>query len=241
MKIALAQIKSLPGDIRTNTVGHLRLIDRAAENAADAICFPELSLTAYEPDIAKKLAFEDNDIRLESFSEKSISQQLWIGIGIPYQMNSGIAIGMRIFEPSGIQRTYTKKYLHQDELAFFTSAENRETLTIKGQAVSLAICYELSVDEHQQKSIKKNTLCLIASVAKHEKGVSEAYPRMSAIARKYQIPTLLVNAIGMADGMMCAGRSAVWDSEGNLREQLPDDQEGLLIYDLNKQTADCLF
>jgi predicted amidohydrolase len=42
---------------------------------------------------------------------------------------------------------------------------------------------------------------------------------------------LMVNAVGQADGVECAGRSSVWDKHGRLVKQLNASDEGLLILD----------
>ena len=56
MIIALAQLKSICGDIDANIGKHLSFIEKAAEFKSNLIVFPELSLTGYEPTLAKELA-----------------------------------------------------------------------------------------------------------------------------------------------------------------------------------------
>ncbi|MEM8524632.1 MAG: nitrilase-related carbon-nitrogen hydrolase [Bacteroidota bacterium] len=58
MKICIAQSRSAKGKIKENISAHLKLINRATKLNADLIIFPELSLTAYEPALAKSLAVE---------------------------------------------------------------------------------------------------------------------------------------------------------------------------------------
>ena len=47
IKVAVAQIDSVYGDIQANLEKHLGLIDAARAAAADVLVFPELSLTPY--------------------------------------------------------------------------------------------------------------------------------------------------------------------------------------------------
>jgi hypothetical protein len=57
MKIAVAQTRAVIGDIGANVASHLELIELAvACGGAQFIAFPELSLTGYEPRLAKELA-----------------------------------------------------------------------------------------------------------------------------------------------------------------------------------------
>jgi len=82
MKIALAQLQSESGNIKANIKKHLDYIDKAAAAKADFIVFPELSLTNYEPHLARELAFKQNDSKLtifKDYSTKYISWQLALG------------------------------------------------------------------------------------------------------------------------------------------------------------------
>ena len=54
--IAAAQSSSTKGDIAGNLRRHARLVALAKEHGADAVVFPELSLTGYEPTIAAQTA-----------------------------------------------------------------------------------------------------------------------------------------------------------------------------------------
>ena len=63
---------------------------------ADAIFFPELSLTGYEPKLAKELATSVEDKRFDVFQVISDRQNIAIGIGIPIARPEGVAIGMVI-------------------------------------------------------------------------------------------------------------------------------------------------
>ena len=42
---------------------------------------------------------------------------------------------------------------------------------------------------------------------------------------------MMSNCIGFCDHFLAAGRSSVWNKEGERLGQLNDSQEGLLIYD----------
>lgn len=55
MKICIAQTRPILGDISANLEAHKRFIDLALSLKTEAIFFPELSLTGYEPKLAKKI------------------------------------------------------------------------------------------------------------------------------------------------------------------------------------------
>ena len=80
MKIALAQTKPVKGDVSANIQTHINFIELAIKAGASAIFFPELSLTGYEPELAKELKMEVSDSRLEIFQDLCDSDNISIGL-----------------------------------------------------------------------------------------------------------------------------------------------------------------
>ncbi|MGB3465453.1 MAG: carbon-nitrogen hydrolase family protein [Cyclobacteriaceae bacterium] len=231
MKICLAQSRFHRGDIRANLDTHQQLINIAAENEVEAIFFPELSLTGYEPSQVQELYFKENDIRLLPFNVMSQEHSMIIGLGVPIKTGEGITIAMVIFEPDKQLQYHHKSHLHDDEKPFFVSGPNLPSSEMGNGQIALSICYELAVASHAEKALALGAMVYLSSVAKHRKGVAGAYRRMSEIAEHQQVFTMMVNAIGESEDGLCAGNSAVWDSTGQLLCRLSASKEGLLIFD----------
>ena len=81
MKICIAQIKAVKGDINQNIASHIKFVERAADLHASAIFFPELSLTGYEAELAKALATTAADIRFKIFQQ--ICMPMLVEVGTP--------------------------------------------------------------------------------------------------------------------------------------------------------------
>ena len=235
MKICITQTNPIKGDIETNIARHKKFIELAVSNAADIIIFPELSLTGYEPSLAKELATDANDIRLNDFQIISDTHQISIGVGLPTKSNAGICISMIFFQPNNPRQVYSKKYLHADEELFFVSGANISGIKIKEKNVALAICYELSVPQHSEDAFKSGAEIYIASVAKTATGVEKAFKTLSDTASKYSMTTLMSNSVGLCEDGLCAGQSAVWNNKGVLITQLDNTSEGILIFDTETQ------
>ncbi|WP_339793727.1 MAG: carbon-nitrogen hydrolase family protein [Imperialibacter sp.] len=230
MRICVAQTRPLKGDIAANIAQHKKLIHLAVEEKGNVLVFPELSITGYEPHLAKELAMSPGDPRLSAFQHMADQHEIIIGLGIPMIKEGGINITMVIFHPHAPRQTYSKKYLHADEEPFFVSGENDST-RIKGTGIELAICYEISVPEHAATAAKNGGTVYLASVAKSAKGVEMAHKTLAEIATKYGMTALMANSVGPSDDFVGAGGSAIWDSKGKLVRQLDSDCEGLLIVD----------
>jgi len=232
MKICAAQTRPVKGDIQSNIDNHKKLIELAVFNRADAIIFPELSLTGYEPTLAKKLATNENDSRFNIFQKISDTKHITIGVGMPLKTNAGITISMITFQPGKAKEIYSKQHLHSDELPYFINGQ-RQVEPLGSKKISLAICYEISVPEHSENAFKSGAGIYIASVAKTVDGVEKAVKTLSAIANKYSMTVLMSNYIGLCDGVECGGKTSIWNNKGLLLGQLDDIHEGILIIDTN--------
>jgi predicted amidohydrolase len=231
MKVAVAQTKPVTGDIENNIKNHLKLATLAADHGADIVIFPELSLTGYEPSLAKQLATGIDDSRLQIFQQLSNERQITIGVGLPTKAETGIHITMVLFEPNKPRQANSKMYLHADEEPFFVSGENLPGLLINDTPIALAICYEIAIPQHAESAHKSGAQLYIASVAKTVKGVEKAWAGLSEIAQKYKMTVLLSNSVGMCEDGLCGGKSAAWNKKGELLGQLNDTDEGILLLD----------
>ena len=231
MKICVVQTRPIKGDIEGNIENHKKLIDLAAANGADIVIFPELSLTGYEPALAKALATHQGDGRFDDFQEIADASQITIGVGVPTKSGASPYISMVIFQPHQGRQTYSKQYLHADEEPFFMSGPSSPGLIEGRPNVGLAICYELSIPEHPERAFAQGANVYLASVAKSASGVDQAAKRLSAIAQTYVVPVFMSNCVGPSDDFESAGKTSVWNDKGALVRQLDDRNEGFIIFD----------
>lgn len=235
MILCVAQTRADKGDISANIQRHVSFVEQAVSQGADAIFFPELSLTGYEPTLAAALAIELDDDRLAVFQQLSDSHQIVVGVGAPTKQAPGICISMVIFQPQQAKRLYSKQYIHPDEEPFFIRGAGFPALLINNQPVALAICYELAVLEHTATACASGAAIYVASVAKSVDGIANALARLADIASTHAMTVLMANCVGKADGEECAGQSAIWIDKGVLVGQLDNRSEGLLLIDTDRQ------
>lgn len=231
MKICIAQTKPIKGDVSANIEAHIRFIELALTLNSEAIFFPELSITGYEPELAKKLATNQNDHRLDIFQQISNNNKIIIGLGLPTAIESKIRISMVIFEANKPRQTYSKQQLHSDEFPYFENGVGQVIVKTNGKHIAPAICYESLQTTHAENAFKLGANVYLASVAKPETGIEKAYKHYPAIAKQYAIPVLMANCVGFCDNFLSVGNSAVWTKEGKLVGQLDDKTEGILIFD----------
>ena len=235
MKICAAQLKPIAGDIERNVLRHRELIDLAVSHGADLIFFPELSLTGYEPKLAKKLATDLEDSRLNVFQSVSDEQHIIIGAGVPLSTAVGVQIGKIFFQPGKPRLAYSKQQLHSDELPFFASGKQQVVLNACGHFLAPAICYESLQPSHADNAAKIGADVYLASVAKSDGGVAKAYAHYPSIARTHSMTVLMANCLGPCDNFVGAGQSAIWNNRGELAGQMDTTQEGIVMIDMITQ------
>jgi len=231
MIVAVAQLRSVNGDIEANIARHQHFVQIASSHQVQLIVFPELSLTQYNPPHAKDVATSVSDPRFEQLQKASDENRISICAGIPLQADGGITISMLIFQPGKPVEIYTKQYLHVDEEPFFVPGVSQRPFSSVSDEIAFAICYELSIPQHAQAANDHGATTYIASVAKTHAGIEKAHERLATVAREYGMTVYLSNCIGPCEGRIGGGQSAIWNSQGHCILKMNDMQEGLIIYD----------
>jgi predicted amidohydrolase len=231
MIVCAAQMRTEAGDFEANTAKHLELIRLAADLGANLIFFPELSLTGYEPRLAKSLATDSGDPRLDVFQKCSDEDRLIIGVGIPVAADSGVQIGMAWFRPGEARGAYAKQQLHSDEDPYFVPGMGQLLLECEGCSLAPAICFESLQMNHADNAAAMAANVYLASAAKPASGLATAMAQYPAIARKHRTFVIISNSVGKCDDFISVGQSAAWNEGGELLAQMDAESEGVVALD----------
>ncbi|MFJ4157856.1 carbon-nitrogen hydrolase family protein [Pseudomonas sp. NPDC089752] len=237
MKLCAVQLASRKADLQGNLVRHLQCIEQAAALGAELVVFPELSLTGYEPALARQLALPANSPRLEPLQALCDRLNICVALGLPMRCADGVQIGMPILRPGQPPLAYAKQRLHGDELAYFVAGEQPLVFASGHLQVAPAICYESMFIEHAQQAHALGAQLYLVSVAKTAKGIREGNEHYPEVARTLGIPVLMANCVGPADTFVGAGGSAAWDGQGTLLAALDDRHEGMIMLDTETSSA----
>jgi predicted amidohydrolase len=231
MRVCAAQLRPVPGDFATNAAKHLELIELAVAHRADLVFFPELSLTGYEPRLAKSLAGSVADHRLDMFQRCSDANNLVIGVGMPIAVGSAVQIGMIWFAPSTPRRTYAKQQLHADELPYFVPGDGQLVLESAGRRLAPAICYESLQMDHADGAAALAAEFYLASVAKPASNLAKAMVHYPAVACRHNMFVIMADCVGPSDDFVSVGQSAAWNNRGELLAQMDAASEGVVVLD----------
>ena len=228
LKIAVAQVASVKGDIEENISTHLKAIEKASELGVSYIVFPELSLTGYEPEIAVHLAFSSDDIRLKPLIDSAIKNNIKIGVGVPLQSNGLPKIGLIVISQTGTVDTYEKMHLHSDEEAYFNNGTNHNLITIGNTKIANAICADTNNANHVHTCSELGAAVYVAGVLITEGGYDSDTAVMAGYANKYNMLVAMANHNHPTGNWAPIGKSAIWSNAG-LLASASENQNALVV------------
>lgn len=236
MKVAIAQIVVEKGNLPHNLAKHLYCCQLAANEKADLVVFPELSLTGYEPELAQALAVELTDPVWETLKHCARKNQLVISVGMPLKTANGIQIGAVQAWPNGTLHPYAKQNLYTGEDQFFVPGTHDHQFTLQGEKISMAICADISEPQIPLRAHRQGATIFLAPVMVSKKGLTHDRTLLQQYAQQYQLLTVMANYGGQTGGYDCGGYSSVWSEKGELIGELAHDREGMLLLEKSGQT-----
>jgi predicted amidohydrolase len=228
--IAIAQSASVKGDIEANVAHHLKFVRLAASRGVQIIFFPELSLSGYEPELARECVLSADDERLIPLREICRQSGMTVVAGAPALSASGaLHIGSFCLFPDGSTQIYAKQYLHPGEEAFFSPGDRGCSLALADEKIALAICADTTHPEHAREAAKTGATLYAASVLITNNGFHEDTQLLQNYASIYKMAVLMANHSHKTGGFEPTGKSALWDETGQRLIQLRGTEEALIV------------
>lgn len=233
---ALVQCPAVKGRIDLNLQNHLKYVALAAENGADIVVFPELSLTGYEPELASDLALDtsaDAD-PVMLLSEAAQTQGVIVVSGSPLQSDGTRPyIGALISYPSGKTELYRKQHLHPGESDYFIAGNESCFISYKGQQIALAICADFCNPDHAADAKAASADAYLCSVLISENGFALDSQLLQSRALESGFPVLMANYSGETGGWKSSGKSRVWSSDGEVIAASENSESALVLCTLS--------
>lgn len=250
MKIGLAQINSVIGDLEGNVARCMQAISRAANFGAQLVIFPEMILPGYPP---RDLLYDPGFIK--AVAEATIDLATKCADGPPVVVGTVIASGSTLPEHPGLYNAAALLQRGEVELVaakrllptydvfyeerWFSPGPFLPPVEIAGIRLGFLICEDLW-DEgypiHPGRDLvdagAEQLICLSASPYR-----ASILERRLFHARRQGIGTVYVNMCGANDELIFDGRSFILDHNGDLVAQLPLCEEEVRVHDLSHHEA----
>lgn len=239
MKLAIAQMNFVVGDIAGNSAKILSAAQRAKQNGATLLLTPELSLTGYPPeDLLLREDFnEASQAALLQLAQKIDGITLIVGHPHVYQGNCYNAAS--VLQDGKIFATYHKHALPNhsvfDELRYFSAGT--EPLVFEHHSVKCGVLICADVWDSPPAILAKKAgaevlLVLNASPYHLEKQDSRHQIARDRVAQT-GLALVYCNLVGGQDELVFDGGSFVLDRSGELMQQLPAFEEALALVELD--------
>ncbi|RDL43921.1 NAD+ synthase [Marinomonas piezotolerans] len=247
IRVAMAQLDMLVGDIKNNTESVIEQSVIAKDtHQADVIVFPELTLTGYPPE--DLLLRPSLSTRIESALREILARvhDIYVVVGYPRVIDGELFNCAGVIYQGALIGEYAKQKLPNfqvfDDKRYFSEGREACVVDIKGAKVGLSICEDVWHPEPiaQAKAAGAELILnLNASPFHIEKmGVREKLLHMRATENAVSI--VYVNYMGAQDELVYEGGSFVVDSKGVKVRQAPWFESGLYTVDFTiAEDRDC--
>jgi predicted amidohydrolase len=228
--IAAAQSTSTAGNIAENVARHLRFCAVAAEHGVQLLVFPELSLTGYDPAIARSNAVRPDAAVLDPLRRLAAQANMTVVAGAPlWNDKHELNIAAFAFRPYRAMSIYTKVYLGSGEEEVFAPGLGAPVLSVDEAKVALAICADITHPEHAAAAAQAAHVYAAGVLV-----TKQLYPRDTTFLRNYalqhKMAVLMANHSGASEGsLVSAGKSAIWSEDGRLVAASPGTEDALVV------------
>lgn len=244
MRIAIAQINLLVGDIDGNCDKMLQWAKRAREEQrAGMVVFPELALVGYPPDDLLLRPALHERVRAALPRLVTASRGIDIIVGYPEQAGEQLYNSCAWLRGGAVYRTYRKQELPNygvfDEKRHFSPGTETVLGDIDGLPVALSVCEDLWTPDQARSSSAAGAQALININAspfhagKHEERIALLADRV----RETGLAIIYANLIGGQDEVVFDGASLAMDGSGSLALTAAHFAEGLFCVELRNDTG----
>lgn len=244
LRIALAQLNLMVGDIPGNTQRVIAAAKQARDNlGAHAVLFPELSLTGYPPE--DLLLRPELSRRIEQALERLCQQVEGIDLilGYPRARGNQLFNAVGLIRDGELRAEYFKQLLPNysvfDEKRYFEPGIDPVLIELQGVKVGLNICEDVWQPGPVAQAVAAGAqLILNINASPFHSGKSpEREELLQQRARDNGVPIVYLNLVGGQDELVFDGGSFVVDAAGRLTQRFPFFQEHQTIveFDLRPQ------
>jgi NAD+ synthase (glutamine-hydrolysing) len=244
LRLAMAQINVVVGDIEGNARKILEWIDRARDVDADVVTFPELALTGYPPeDLLLKPQFIDANL---SALQKVISGSREITVIVGFvDRRDDIFNAAAIAQNGKLVTVYHKIYLPNygvfDEFRYFQPGSRCPVLQMDRATIGVSICEDIWYPDgpvfQQALSGGAEVIINISSSPYH---AGKRRWREMMLGTRAADNTVIVaynNLVGGQDELVFDGDSLVFNENGDLIARGKQFEEDLVVVDLDVESV----
>ena len=236
LKIAIAQLNMLVGDIEGNSAKVVETAKHARFHlGADAVVFPELTLTAYPPEdlLLRSGLYERVDDALHRIQQQT--KGIDVILGFPENQDGKNYNAAAVLRDGDAVAVYHKQQLPNysvfDEKRYFEAGHAPCVIEIKGVKVGLSICEDVWFRGPLQQAAKAGAQLILNLNASpfHMDKHNERIRVIQSHIDEVKIPLVYVNQVGGQDELVFDGASFVMNAKGEVTQRAPAFAEAVVM------------
>jgi NAD+ synthase (glutamine-hydrolysing) len=243
LRIALAQLNAVVGDLDGNRARILDSIREARSRGADLVVVPELAVTGYPPE---DLLLRPGFVRGAHESTTAIAaaaEGIVALVGTPW-FDRDLANACAVCEGGRVRAVYRKHFLPNygvfDEHRYFAEGRDLVVLRLGDTSIGLTICEDVWQPGPPATDLALAGAQLIVNLSASPFHVGKAEEREDMLvtrARDTSAFFAFCNLVGGQDELVFDGHSVVLDADGEVIARAPGFEEHLLVVDLEPAEA----
>jgi NAD+ synthase (glutamine-hydrolysing) len=243
MRLALAQINSVVGDIDGNAARVVEWLEQARAASADLVLFPELVVTGYPPE---DLLLRPGFVRAARGAIDRIAKAtrgITVLVGAPH-LDADLYNACFVLAHGEVRCIYRKRYLPNygvfDEDRYFAPGNDLLLLRFGDVRIGPTICEDVWQPGPPATDLALGGAQLIANISASPFHVGKDREREEMLrvrALDNSCFVALCNAVGGQDELIFDGHSVVLDDEGEVLARAAGFEEELLVVDVDPAAA----
>jgi NAD+ synthase (glutamine-hydrolysing) len=243
LRIALAQLNAVVGDLERNRAKITRAIAEARDAGADLVLVPELATTGYPPE---DLLLRPGFLHAAHESLDSVARDttgIVALVGTPW-LDRDLANACAVLADGRVQGVYRKHFLPNygvfDEHRYFQEGRDLVLVQLGEVYAGLTVCEDLWQPGPPATDLALAGAQLLVNVSASPFQVGKAEDREEMLvtrARDTSSYLAFCNLVGGQDELVFDGHSVVLDDAGEVVARAPGFEEHLLVVDVEPELA----
>ncbi|MDQ3890627.1 MAG: NAD+ synthase [Actinomycetota bacterium] len=243
MRVALAQINTVVGDLDGNRERISERLEEARRAGADVVLFPELAVTGYPPeDLLLRPGFLRAAARaLEAVAEETKGITALVGVPL---LDRDLFNACAVCVDGEVKAFYRKHFLPNygvfDEDRYFQPGTGLLLLRCGDTLLGPTVCEDVWQPGPPATDLALAGAHVVANISASPFHVGKGAEReqmLATRARDNACWIAFVNAVGGQDELVFDGHSLVLDEDGQVVARGPAFEEALIVVDVDATTA----
>jgi NAD+ synthase (glutamine-hydrolysing) len=238
MRLALAQINPIVGDLDGNRDLILGRLEQAKSQGADLVLFPELSVTGYPPE---DLLLRPGFVRAAESTVEAIARETrgaTVLVGAPH-FDRDLYNACFVLSGGEVKAVYRKRFLPNygvfDEDRYFAPGRDLILLEHEKTLAGLTVCEDMWQPGPPATDLALAGAELLVNISASPFHVGRDREREEMFVTRARDNSCFVafcNTVGGQDELIFDGHSVVIDDEGTILARAPGFEEALLVVDV---------